>query len=306
MVVGFVGVGAMGGPMCRNIIRKSQQRVLVFDLDQRAVRACTSIGAEAASSVADLALQADVIFTSLPTPPVVLEVGLGAGGIAENARPGTVWFDLTTNSPGVVRKISEALRPKGVRMVDAPITGGVARAESGTVALMLGGDPELLEEYEALLASFASKVIHMGPVGSGAITKIINNMIVMSNIAVAAESLMLGVSAGLDPVRLVDLLQNGTADSASLRSLARHALSGDWAPSMTLDLAAKDVRLALDLADEADCQVPVALETSRLLLAAREMGLGGDDATSLLRVYEAAAGRTVHEAALRGEQSQVP
>ena len=140
MKVGFIGVGNMGGPMCRNIIRNTNHEVVVFDLNADAVKACTDLGASAGGSVADVATRCEVVITSLPIPRVVEDVRSAEGGIAANAKPGTIFIDLSTNSPATARECAEGMQAKGIAMLEAPVSGGTARATDGTIVIMVGGD----------------------------------------------------------------------------------------------------------------------------------------------------------------------
>src|SRR4051812_40231991 len=140
MKVGFIGVGNMGGPMCRNIIRNTNHEVVVFDLSPAAIKACTDLGAAAGTSVAQVAADCDVVFTSLPMPRNVEDVALGPDGIAANARPGTVYIDLSTNSPATARRVQSGVQSNGIAMLEAPVSGGTARATDGTIVIMVGGD----------------------------------------------------------------------------------------------------------------------------------------------------------------------
>ena len=293
MKIGFIGVGNMGGPMCRNIIRKSNHEVIVFDLGQEALKRCTDLGATAAASVAELAASVDVIMTSLPMPKDVEAVALGPGGIAENARPGTVYFDLSTGSPVVVRRVAEALAAKGIRMLDAPVSGGVTGAEAGTIAIMVGGDPAVFEEHLPLLRSFSANPIHMGAIGAGTIAKLINNMVAFCNMAAAAEGLMLGAMAGVDPQKLNSVIRTSSGNSAIFQKLGERALSRDFKAAFALDLAYKDMHLALEMADQLGVPVPAAAQTHNLMRMARGMGLGQSDSSSVLKVYETTLGKQV-------------
>ena len=160
MKIGFIGVGNMGGPMCRNIIRNTNHEVIVFDLSAGALKECTDLGATAAASVADLASRCDVVITSLPMPKIVEEVALGAGGIAENAKKGSVFIDLSTNSPATAKRVAEGMRAKGIPMLEAPVSGGTARAKDGTIVIMAGGDEAVYEQQLPLLKSFSGEVVH--------------------------------------------------------------------------------------------------------------------------------------------------
>jgi 3-hydroxyisobutyrate dehydrogenase-like beta-hydroxyacid dehydrogenase len=288
MKVGFIGVGNMGGPMCRNIIKNTNHEVIVFDLNPDAVKACTDLGAAAGSSVADVAARCDVVLTSLPMPKHVEAVALGAGGIAENARPGTVYIDLSTNSPTVARRVHEALAAKGIPMLEAPVSGGVTRAAEGTIVIMVGGDEAVCDAQRPLLNSFSSEVVHTGAVGMGSVAKLINNMLAFCNMAAAAEALMMGAKSGIDLKKLDQVITNASGFSSAYRSLVGKTFAGDFKPAFALDLAHKDLRLALELADELGVPGMIAPQVMSLFRMARGMGMGGDDLSTMIRVYEKA------------------
>jgi len=295
MKVGFIGVGNMGGPMCRNIIRNTNHAVTVFDLNAAAVGACTDLGAGAGASVADVASRSDVVLTSLPLPKDVEAVALGAGGIAENAHPATVFIDLSTNSPALARKLHAGMAEKGIGMLEAPVSGGVARATDGTIVIMVGGDAALFEAQRPLLASFSAEVVHVGEVGYGSVAKLINNQLSFSNMAAAAEALMLGQLSGIDLGKLDQVIRNASGNSNSYRTLAEKAFSRDFSPGFALDLAHKDLRLALEMADELGMPGLIGPQVMNLLRMARGMGLGGEDTRAMLKVYEAALGKEVRK-----------
>ena len=286
MKVGFIGVGNMGGPMCRNLIRNSGHEVLVHDRDAAAVQRCVDAGGVGAGSVAEAAAGSDVVFTSLPMPKDVEAVALGDGGIGDSARQGTVHVDLSTNSPTTVRGIAAALAPRGVKMLDAPVSGGTVGAEKATIAIMVGGDRTVFDECAPLFESFGKNVIYTGALGAGSIAKIVNNMVAFCNMASGAEGLMLGAAAGIDPDVLNQVIRNSSGDGFGYRAVARKALAGDWSPTFALDLAYKDMHLALQLADEIGIPLPLAAQTHNLMRMARGSGYGGDDATAMMRVYE--------------------
>ena len=167
MRIGFIGTGNIGGPMCRHVIRHSGADVAVFDLNPDAVQRCTDVGGIAAASVADAVKDADVVLTSLPRPQDVETVALGSEGIEGHARPGTVYFDLTTNSPAVAREVAAQLQTRGITMLDAPVSGGVAGAEERTLTVMAGGDAAALEEHRGVLETFGENIIHTGDLGTG-------------------------------------------------------------------------------------------------------------------------------------------
>ena len=293
MKIGFIGVGNMGGPMCRNIIRNTNHEVVVFDLSPDAVKACTDLGASSAASVADVSARCDVVITSLPVPRIVEEVALGAGGIADNAKPGTVFIDLSTNSPATAKRVAAGMAAKGIRMLEAPVSGGTARAAAGTIVIMVGGDETVFELNLPLLKSFSGEVIHMGEIGYGSTAKLINNMLAFCNSAAAAEALMLGKRSGIDLRKLDAVIRNASGMSAGYANLSAKTLAGDFTATFALDLAHKDMRLALQMADELGVPGLIAPQVMSLMRMARGMGLGSSDSAAMMRVYETALGEDV-------------
>src|SRR4249919_803982 len=260
----------MGGPMCRNIVKKSNHQVTVFDLNAAAVK------------------------TSLPMPKDVEAVTLGDNGILANIGKGQTYIDLSTNAPSMVKKIGAAMAAKGIAMLDAPVSGGTVGAEAATIAIMVGGDKKVFDDALPVLQSFSANVIHMGELGTGTVAKLVNNMMAFCNAAAAAEGLMLGVTAGLDPAKLIQVVASSSGNSNAFKSFSERAMKGVFSPpSFALNLAHKDLHLALELADELGVPLPQGSATHNLQRLARGMGLGPKDSSSILRVYETALGRTV-------------
>lgn len=291
--VGFVGLGRMGGKICRNIVRKSGRPVVAFDLSAEALAACVDVGATAAKSVAEVVEAADVVFTSLPGPVQMEAVALGPGGIAEHARPGTTYFDLTTNSVSLVRRAAAELAEKSVTMLDAPVSGGPKGAEEGTLSTMVGGPEDAFEANLDLLKSFAASPLHLGDVGSGTIAKLVNNLIGLCSVAASAEGMMLAATAGLDPRKLDEAIRRSTGDSIAYRALADRALSGDYTADFALDLCYKDIHLALELSDELSVPTPMTAQAHNLMRMARGLGFGQLDPTVIMRVYETTLQREI-------------
>jgi len=291
--VGFIGVGNMGGPMCRNIVKRSNHQVTVFDLNPAALKACTDVGASAAKSIADVTQGADVVMTSLPMPRDVEAVALGDGGILASISKGQTYIDLSTNAPSMVKKVGAAMAAIGIAMLDAPVSGGTVGAEAATIAIMVGGDRKVFDDALPVLQSFSANVIHMGGLGTGTVAKLVNNMMAFCNAAAAAEGLMLGVSAGLDPAKLIQVVSNSSGNSNAFKSFSERALSGKLEPSFALNLAYKDLHLALELGDELGVPLQQGAATHNLQRMARGMGFGPDDSSSVLRVYETVLGRKI-------------
>jgi 3-hydroxyisobutyrate dehydrogenase-like beta-hydroxyacid dehydrogenase len=293
MKIGYIGLGNMGGPMCRNLIKGVNHQVVVHDLNAEAVATCVAVGGTAASSLAALAAESDVIFTSLPTPRHVEAVVMGEGGIAAHAKPGTVFIDLSTNAPAMVKRLSAELATRGIAMLDSPVTGGVQRAEAGTIVVMAGGDESVFETHRALLAAFSGTVVHVGPIGSASVAKLINNMLAFSNAAAAMEGLTMGAMAGIDMQKLFNIITNGSGDSSAIRNLAGRALAGKFEANFALDLAYKDLSLAVDLAAEHGVPGMIAPQVLNLMRMARGLGLGSEDSSTSLKVYEKVMGREI-------------
>ena len=291
MKVGFIGVGAMGGPMSRNIVAKSNHEVTVFDLDAKAIEACVKAGAKRGASVAEVASSNEVVMMSLPTPKHVEAVVAGPGGIAEHARPGTVVIDLSTNSPSVIKRLGELLAAKGVTLIEAPVTGGVIKATDGSLTIICGGDEAAVDRQRPLLSSIGALVVHTGPHGSASVAKLINNMLALCNSAVTAEGMMMAKMAGADLSKIVEVIANGSGNSNAFKGVTTRAMQGKFEPSFALDLAYKDLGLAIDLATEHGVPGMVAPQVLNLMRLARGMGFGQDDSTSVIKVYENALGK---------------
>lgn len=296
MNIGFIGIGNMGGPMCRNILNKGEHQVRVYDLSADAVARCTALGARAGDSPGAVAADADVVMTSLPHPRDVEAVVLGPDGIIEHLKPGAIYCDLSTNSPLTVRKLAAALAERGIEMLDAPVSGGVVAADKATLAVMAGGARETFDRLLPVLQCLGENIVYCGGTGTGCVAKLCNNLIAFCNMAASAEGLMLGVAAGIDLQVLNQVIRNSSGNSMTFRATAKNAASGDWTPSFALDLAYKDMHLALELADELGVPLSLSATVHNLMRMARGLGYGQSDATAILRVYEDTLGRALKPA----------
>ncbi len=295
MKVGYIGVGNMGGPMCRNLIKKSNHSVSVFDLNAAAVKTCTDLGATAGKSIADVTKDADIVMTSLPMPKDVEAVTLGDGGVLAHIGKGKTYIDLSTNAPSMVQKIGAAMAAKGIAMLDAPVSGGTTGAEAATIAIMVGGDKKVFDDALPVLQSFSANVIHMGGLGTGTVAKLVNNMLSFCNMAALSEGMMLGTAYGLDPEKLLHVIANSSGNSNAIRNFSQRAMKGHYSPpSFALNLAYKDLHLALELGDELGVPLPQGSSTHNLQRLAKGMGWGPDDSSSVLRVYETMLRRKIN------------
>jgi len=288
--VGFIGVGNMGGPMCRNIIKRSNHQVTVFDLNPAAVKTCTDLGGSAAKSIAETTKGADVVMTSLPMPKDVEAVSLGDNGILANITKGQTYIDLSTNAPSMVKKIGAAFAAKGIAMLDAPVSGGTERAASGELSIIVGGAPETVAACKDLFEAMGKNVFHVGALGQGLAMKLVNNMLVQVNTVAVAEALVLGVKAGLDPQTIYDVVRVSTGTSFAFESRAPKMLARDFAPGGTIDISFKDQELETAFAKQLGVPVLLANVTQQVYQVARAAGFNKEDGSALIKVFERLAG----------------
>ncbi|MBY8858683.1 NAD(P)-dependent oxidoreductase [Nocardia sp. CA2R105] len=294
MNVGFIGLGRMGRPMAINLARADVDLV-VFDSNPDASAGLLGLGAKVASSVADLAGTADVVFTSLPGPAQVEAVILGSGGILEHARPGLVLFDLSTSSASLAQRIDEAFRARGCAMLDAPVSGGPAGATSGELSLWVGGDREVYDRHEDLLRIIGKSPRHVGDIGMGSVTKLTNNLLGYMIMQSLAEAFSMACKAGMDPLDLWEALKPGLVGRRSpLDMLVAQFLPGKYEPpAFVLDGARKDVVLANDLAKELGVPLHIGALTLAEMNEALVKGYGKQDSRAFLKVQLERAGVTV-------------
>jgi 4-hydroxybutyrate dehydrogenase/sulfolactaldehyde 3-reductase len=290
MRVGFIGVGVMGAPIARNIL-KGGFPVTVHDVDGAAVDRLVAAGAARAESPRAVAADVDVVITMVPDAPDVEAVALGPDGILAGARPGLIYVDMSTIDPVTTRRIGTAMAARGVRMIDCPVGRTTAHAEAGRLLLMLGGDPAVIEAIRPVLTCTADTFIYCGPLGNGAATKVVNNFLGMSIAAAAAETLVLGVRAGLSVEHMLDVFRATMAANAQVDQVMRaKALADDFTPGFMVRLGHKDLRLALDMARAFGVRTPVGSAAFDAYGEACRLGLDREDVTSILRVREGEAG----------------
>ncbi len=294
MKIGFIGLGTMGTGMALNL-RKAGYDVVVYDLRKESAKPHLEAGSTWAESVAELGRASDVVFSSLPGPKEMKETGLGEGGLLASMRPGTVWFDLTTNSPTVVREVHKEFAEKGISLLDAPVSGGPKGANSGTLALYLGGDRAVFDQYKKVLDAIGDRVMYVGEIGAGNTAKIVHNLISFVTRIGIAEGMSLGVKAGLDPVELWNAVRQGAIGRArTLDLVAEQYLQSSYdPPSFALRLAFKDMNLAMDLAREFDVPMGQAEVAYKDYLTAMERGWADRDARSPMELQNERAGVTI-------------
>jgi 3-hydroxyisobutyrate dehydrogenase len=292
MRIGFIGLGNMGGPMALNLI-KAGHTLIVHDARKAAAAPHLERGARWGDNPQAVARASELTLTSLPGPKEVEAVALGAHGIIHGAIAGTVYADLSTGSPTVMRRLHAAFKGKGVHVLDAPVSGGVRGAERGSLQVMVGGDEGIYREVKTVLQAVGDKVGYMGPIGAGTIAKLVHNTISLSTRALVAEGFTLGVKAGVKPEALLEALRGASFGQGLILSevIPNVVFTGDFdRVRFALRLARKDVGLATELAREYDVPMPLAAVVEQIMMEAVARGWGDRDSTAPWLLQEEAAG----------------
>ena len=288
-VIGFIGLGIMGRPMARNLL-KAGYSLVVHSRSRGPVDEIAKAGAKAAASAKDVAAQCDVLITMLPNSPEVELVALGPNGIIEGARPGLIFADMSTISPIVSQKIAKALEPKGVAMLDAPVSGGEKGAIDGALSIMVGGDKDVFERVLPIFQTMGKTITRLGPLGFGGFTKLANQIIVAVNLTALAEALTLGKKAGLDRDLLLTALAGGLAGSKCLEQKRANYVSNTYNPGFKVDLHYKDLGLIMESARALGVPLPATAVVQELFNALRVKGRGGLDHSGVITLLEDLAG----------------
>lgn len=284
MKIGFIGLGTMGGKMATNLQKKGGHNLVVNDIRREAADPHLAAGATWADSPAQVAEASELVFTSLPGPPEVEAVAMRDNGILAGMRKDGVYFDLSTNSPTLIRKLHASFAAQGVHLLDSPVSGGPAGAQSGRLALWVGGDEGVFNKYRSVLDTIGDQVMYVGPVGSGAITKLVHNCTGYAIQTAVAEVFALGVKAGVEPLALWRAVRQGAVGRARPfdRYVEQFLINKYEPPSFALKLAHKDVTLATELGRELN--VPMRASSIALsdLAEAMNRGWGGLDSKSAM------------------------
>jgi 2-hydroxy-3-oxopropionate reductase len=293
---GFIGLGIMGKPMCKNLLQKTGGPVVVHDLNDAPVEELVALGAQRADCSKAVAAQSDVILTMLPNSPDVKAVVLGPGGVLEGARPGAILVDMSSIAPLAAQEIAARASQSGVEMLDAPVSGGEPKAVQGTLAFMVGGKESVFQQVKDVLATMGASVTHVGAIGSGNLTKLANQIIVALNIAAVSEALVLAVKAGVDPEKVYQAIRGGLAGSTVLDAKAPLMMQGNFKPGFRIALHIKDLQNALDTAHELGVPIPLSSQVMEIMQALRTDGKAGDDHGGIVQFYERLAGVQVRTA----------
>jgi 3-hydroxyisobutyrate dehydrogenase len=287
MKIGFIGTGAMGRPMLANLVKKGYT-VSAYDVAEAALDGAVRAGAARAASAAAAARDAELVITMLPSSSHAESAYLGAGGVLESVARGRVCVDMSTIDPSVSRRIAEAVTARGARFLDAPVSGGVPRAEDATLAIMVGGEARDFEEARPVLAAMGANIIHVGPVGSGEVAKLCNNLIAGVAAVAVSEAFRIAEGFGVDPTVLTDVISKSSGNTWVMEHMhpvpglvGKAPSSRDYAPGFTTDLMAKDLGLAVNAARELRVPVVVAPAAQQALRLASSHGFGRKDFSSV-------------------------
>jgi 3-hydroxyisobutyrate dehydrogenase len=290
--VGFIGLGAMGRPMALNLV-KSGFSLVVHDIDPAKVEPLRAKGAEVVDSPEKVAAAADRTISIVETTAQAVEVITGARGIIRSAPRGHVVISMSTIDPFVAQRLARELAAQGIAMLDAPVSGGTTRAETGELSIIVGGDADTFEACRDVFKGMGTGIFHVGDVGKGLAMKLVNNMLIQVNLVAIAEALVMGVKAGLDPQTIYDVVRVSTGTSAAWESKVPQILARDFAPGGTMDIYYKDQELETAFAKQLGVPVFLANVSQQVYQMARAAGLNKEDGTAVIKVFERMAGVTV-------------
>ncbi|WP_391559756.1 2-hydroxy-3-oxopropionate reductase [Robertmurraya sp.] len=283
--IGFIGLGIMGKPMSKNLIKAGYQLV-VLDRNQAVIDEISALGAEVATTPKDIALKSDVVITMLPNSPQVREVVLGENGIIEAEKQGLAIIDMSSIAPLVSREVCEKLAEKGMYLLDAPVSGGEPKAIDGTLSVMVGGNKEIFDENYDLMKAMAGSVVHVGEIGAGNIAKLANQIIVAINIAAMSEALVLATKAGVSPELVYQAIRGGLAGSTVLDAKAPLVLDRKFDPGFRINLHIKDLANVLETSHEVGVPLPLTSSVMEMMQALKADGYEFEDHSSLVKYYE--------------------
>ncbi len=286
--IGFIGLGLMGRPMAKNLL-KAGHTVTVYDIMPTGMDEVVAAGAEKGASPKDVASRTDIIITMVPDGPEVEQAVLGPNGVLEGAKKGAIVIDMSSINPTVSQKVGAACEAKGVEFLDAPVSGGEPKAIDGTLAIMVGGKQDIFDKIEPILKQMGSTVTLTGKIGAGNVTKLANQIMVACNIAAMGEALVLATKAGLDPEVVFNAVKAGLAGSTVLNVKAPMVYSRNFKPGFRIRLHQKDLRNALQAAESLKVSLPLTSAVQNMLIDLMNNGKGDLDHSAIVQVIEQAS-----------------
>ena len=292
MTIGFIGLGIMGKPMSKNLL-KAGYSLVVNDINKAAVEEVVSCGAKAADNAAQVAAQSDIVITMLPNSPHVKTVVCGENGVLEGAKEGLILIDMSSIAPLASQEIEKACAAKGVKMLDAPVSGGEPKAIDGSLSIMVGGDKEVFESVKDLLLVMGASAVHCGDIGAGNTTKLANQVIVALNIAAVSEAFMLATKAGVDPHLVFDAIKGGLAGSTVMNAKAPMIMDQNFKPGFKIDLHIKDLNNALETGHGVGAPLPFTALVMEVLQNLHYDGCGQEDHSAIAKYYQKLTGTII-------------
>ena len=296
MRIGFIGLGIMGKPMAKNLL-KAGYDLVVYDIVAANVQEVVAAGGAEGSSPRNVAEQTELIITMLPNSPQVREVVLGENGVLEGVKSGSILVDMSSIAPLAAQEVAEALKQKGVAMLDAPVSGGEPKAVDGTLAIMVGGPQEIFDKVQEVLLKMGASAVRCGDIGAGNVTKLANQIIVALNIAAVSEAMVLATKANVDPENVFNAIKGGLAGSTVLNAKMPLILERNFKPGFRIELHIKDLQNALDTAHEIGVPVPLTGQVMEIMQALKVAGKQKDDHGGLVQFYESLAATEVRRKA---------
>jgi len=292
MKIGFIGLGIMGRPMAKNLI-KAGHELIVFDIIRDNVEVLAAEGAAVAASPKEVAQQVKLIITMVPNSPHVKTAVMGENGVLEGAAEGAILVDMSSIAPLASQEIAEACAEKGVKMIDAPVSGGEPKAIDGTLSIMAGGEQSVFDEVKEVLSAMGASVVLCGNIGAGNTTKLANQIIVALNIAAVSEAFMLSTKAGVDPIRVFDAIKGGLAGSTVMNAKIPKITERDFSPGFKIDLHIKDLKNALDTGHSVGAPLPFTAQALEILQYLTAHDCGQEDHSAIAKYYEALSGTEI-------------
>jgi 2-hydroxy-3-oxopropionate reductase len=292
--IAFIGLGIMGGPMATHLAAAGHQ-VRGFDVSADAIARLVAAGGQGVASVAEATEGADVVITMLPNHPHVEDVVLGAAGVLEVAKPGTLLIDMSTIRPETSLEVAKAGQDKGIRVLDAPVSGGEAGAKQAALSIMVGGEADDFEAAKPLFETLGKTIVHVGPHGAGQVVKAANQLVVGGIYGLVGEAIVLMEASGVDAGIGLDVLAGGLAANRILDLKRESMVARQFQPGFRIDLHHKDMGIALAAARQADVSLPLTGLVAQLVAAGRAMGYGSLDHSALLKVTEQLSGRSQNQ-----------
>ncbi|MBF7096637.1 2-hydroxy-3-oxopropionate reductase [Alkalibacter mobilis] len=292
MKLGFIGLGIMGKPMAKNLI-KAGHELVVLDFNKDSVEELKALGAESAETPAELLKQTKVVITMLPNSPHVKTVALGENGLIEAAEEGCVLIDMSSIAPLASREIAEGLAAKGMDMLDAPVSGGEPKAIDGTIAIMVGGKKETFDKYYDVLMNMGGSAVYVGEIGAGNIAKLCNQAVVAINIAAVSEAMILAKKAGVSPDLVYKAIRGGLAGSTVMDAKAPMMMDRTFDPGFRIDLHIKDLTNVLETSRSVGAPLPLSALLMEMMQAIKLDGCGVEDHSSIVKFYEKIANAEV-------------